>query len=92
MGWHMRVRAARHATPHDVAARLSWLPGPPPPCNPPAAPHLPYTPLPTCPLQAALDRWVGLTSRVPLVGWASMRAVEILEGVQRYYSYVERMA
>ncbi|KAL4421321.1 hypothetical protein ABPG75_010612 [Micractinium tetrahymenae] len=42
--------------------------------------------------QAALQRWVGASSRVPLLGWLSGRAAEILLGVQRYYSYVERMA
>lgn len=43
-------------------------------------------------LQAALDKWVRGSARVPLVGWLSGRAVEILVGVQRYYTYVERMA
>ncbi|KAL4424562.1 hypothetical protein ABPG77_009146 [Micractinium sp. CCAP 211/92] len=42
--------------------------------------------------QVALQRWVGASSRVPLLGWLSGRAAEILLGVQRYYSYVERMA
>lgn len=46
---------------------------------------------PTC-AQVALERWVSGTARVPLLGWLSGRAVEILVGVQRYYSYVERMA
>jgi hypothetical protein len=40
----------------------------------------------------ALQAWVGGTARVPLVGWLSGRAAEILLGVQRYYTYVERMA
>ncbi len=43
-------------------------------------------------MQRALERWVSGTSRVPLVGWLSGRAVEILVGMQRYYTYVERMA
>lgn len=43
-------------------------------------------------LQAALERWVGGTARIPLLGWLSGRAAEILIGVQRYYTYVERMA
>jgi hypothetical protein len=43
-------------------------------------------------LQAALDRFVGGTSRVPLLGWLSGRGAEILLGVQRYYTYIERMA
>jgi peroxin-16 len=42
--------------------------------------------------QAALERWVGGTARIPLLGWLSGRAAEILIGVQRYYTYVERMA
>jgi hypothetical protein len=42
--------------------------------------------------QAALEAWVRGTARVPLVGWLSGRAAEILVGVQRYYTYVERMA
>lgn len=42
--------------------------------------------------QAALERWVGGTARIPLLGWLSGRAAEILVGVQRYYTYVERMA
>ena len=29
---------------------------------------------------------------VPLLGWLSGRGAEILVGVQRYYTYVERMA
>ena len=43
-------------------------------------------------MQAALEGWVRGTSRVPLVGWLSSRGAEILMGVQRYYTYVERMA
>jgi uncharacterized short protein YbdD (DUF466 family) len=43
-------------------------------------------------LQAALERFVGGTSRVPLLGWLSGRGAEILVGVQRYYTYIERMA
>lgn len=42
--------------------------------------------------QAALDGWVRGTARLPLLGWLSGRAVEILVGAQRYYTYVERMA
>ena len=48
-------------------------------------------PLPAA-VQRALEGWVRGTSRVPLVGWLSGRAVEILVGVQRYYTYVERLA
>lgn len=42
--------------------------------------------------QAALEKWVRGTSRVPLVGWLSGRSAEILMGVQQYYTYIERMA
>lgn len=54
-------------------------------------PHPPTHP-PNTRLQAALGRWVSGTSRVPLLGWLSGRAAEILVGVQRYYTYIERMA
>lgn len=52
----------------------------------------PFVPPPHPTPQAALERWVGGTARIPLLGWLSGRAAEILVGVQRYYTYVERMA
>ena len=58
------------------------------PTLPASAPALPARP---CLPQAALQRWVSGTARIPLVGWLSGRAAEILIGVQRYYTYVERM-
>lgn len=56
----------------------------------PARPSLPWPLVLLALLQAALERWVSGTSRVPLLGWLSGRAAEILVGVQGYYSYVER--
>ena len=55
-------------------------------------PRCPRCPAAPPPPQVALERWVSGTSRVPLLGWLSGRAAEILVGVQRYYTYVERMA
>lgn len=35
----------------------------------------------------ALRRWQGLAGRVPLAGWLTDKLVELVGGVQQYYSY-----